>query len=126
MNRINVDKKHPLKLIVGVLATICIPALLATAEAADVAGDTPQVVVRYADLTLSRQADVATLYRRIERAANRVCDAPEPRDLARAAAAKPCIARAVADAVAQINSPLLTGLYATKMGGEAKLQIATR
>jgi UrcA family protein len=126
MNTFTANKDNARKLLAATLAAVCLPALMATAHAADVGGNTHRVVVHFADLNLARQADVATLYHRIEGAAKRACGAPDARELARAAAAKPCIDQAVAGSVARINSPLLTRLYATKTGGDAKLEVARR
>jgi UrcA family protein len=68
------------------------------------------VTVNYRDLNLSTIAGATTLYQRLTRAAHSVCDSPEPGvDAYREW--KSCYQAAMADAVAKVNNPLLTGLY---------------
>jgi len=66
-------------------------------------------VVYFADLNLARAAGVQTLYRRIRAAANYVC-APwdETRDLAQFSEWRACRDSAIANAVSQIDHPLLS------------------
>jgi UrcA family protein len=62
-------------------------------------------VVSYADLNLSNARDVATLYRRITRAADTVCDPVE------ALGHRECVASAVAEAIRQAHRPELSAYY---------------
>jgi UrcA family protein len=74
-------------------------------------------VVNFADLNLSREAGVKTLYRRISVAANYVC-APlsYQRDLGQAAQWRACREKAIANAVAEIDHPLLSELDENDFG----------
>lgn len=75
--------------------------------------ETRTYVVRFADLDLSHEAGVKALYRRIRSAADSVC-APlgDARLLARQAQWRTCRDRAIADAVARIDQPMLSQHYA--------------
>jgi UrcA family protein len=68
--------------------------------------------VSYADLDLSKPAGAQTLYKRIKAAARRVCG---PIDhytyVAPAQAFRECYAKAIADAVAQVDRPSVTALH---------------
>jgi UrcA family protein len=74
--------------------------------------------VSYADLNLSTPAGASTLYRRIQRAARSVCGADD-----RVGSILPhlqwrkCYESAVADAVAKVNSPMLTAVHDDKTSG---------
>jgi UrcA family protein len=68
--------------------------------------------VSFADLDLSKPAGAQTLYKRIKAAARRVCG---PIDhytyVAPAQAFRECYAKAIADAVAQVDRPSVTALH---------------
>jgi UrcA family protein len=74
------------------------------------------VKVSYADLNLSTLAGATTLYRRIERAARTVCG-PESslREIQRYRDWKNCYESAVSNAVARVNSPLLTAVHGSSL-----------
>ncbi len=72
----------------------------------------PQRVVRYVDLKINTPAGAGTLYRRIKRAANQVCELPNSQDLHVAAVTKVCEVNAIRTAVLAINNPLLNREYA--------------
>jgi UrcA family protein len=76
-------------------------------------GDEPQsVVVRYADLDLSRPTDARTLYDRIHAAARQVCqDGGGMQDLARLRAYRRCVDQAMANAVANVSSARVTEIH---------------
>jgi UrcA family protein len=67
----------------------------------------PSQVVRYDDLDLSESADVRLLYERIETAARDVCGPARANDVAQLWV-RPCVARAVARALASVDAPTLT------------------
>jgi UrcA family protein len=67
-----------------------------------------QEKVSYADLNLSRPEGAARLYRRIERAAAKVCVTPNDRQLSNRARRDSCIEQAIARAVAAVGAPALT------------------
>jgi UrcA family protein len=89
------------------------------APAADPSG-ARSVTVSYRDLNLSTIEGATALYQRIRHAANSVCDEPGA-GVARYQEWKSCYQAAIADAVAKVNSPLLTSVY----GGKSKESTAT-
>jgi UrcA family protein len=83
------------------------------------------VVVHFADLDISRVEGAATLYKRLQTAANTVC-ADWSNDLSNLAGAKACITKAISTAVAEINRPVLSAYYRSKLGmGNAALREAS-
>jgi UrcA family protein len=93
------------------LSVLCATACLASsatvlARNADT-NDVPRVTVYYGDLNLQRPASVASLYRRIERAAKRVCARPNAIELRQVYAARKCTEEAIDRAVISINMPTL-------------------
>ena len=67
--------------------------------------------VNYRDLDLSTPAGAKTLYIRIQRAAHDVCGYTDLADIHQAEANRQCRGHAIADAVYDVHSPLLTALY---------------
>jgi UrcA family protein len=65
-------------------------------------------VVIFSDLDLSRIEGATTLHARLRHAARVVCDPLESRDMGLVKKYKACVGKAVADAVATVNRPLLT------------------
>jgi len=68
------------------------------------------ITVSFRDLNLSTIEGATTLYQRIKKAANKVCEEPDsylndPRAWAH------CYRGAIDDAVAKVNSPLLTAVH---------------
>lgn len=95
-------------------------ALLALASAAAGANphDTDDVrtqKVGYADLNLSTLAGASVLYSRIEHAARMVCGT-QP-DRWHPGQRTSCSQKAIAEAVAKVNSPWLTAIHDSKTGG---------
>lgn len=72
------------------------------------------VSVRYADLNLNTDAGAATLYDRLQVAAQQVCGAVNARDVARQGAAARCRNEVVAEAVSHISSPQLAAVFAAR------------
>ncbi len=91
-------------------------ALFAALAAGAQAADAPQVHVKYADLDVGTTAGATILYQRIRAAADQVCGVPGTWELARVRQVKACVARAVADAVAAVNAPALSGVYEVNRG----------
>jgi UrcA family protein len=87
--------------------TIAIPTIAAAAD-----NDVKRVEVHYADLRLDRDADVATLYSRLKRAADAVCGEPDVLSLAKIRNSQACIEQALDRAVADVNAMALTELHA--------------
>ena len=92
------------------LAFAALVCVLGTAPAGASPSE-PSVRVSYRDLDLSSLAGATTLYQRIQGAAKQVCGRAGA-DLVEQMAWKACYRHATADAVRQVNSPLLTAVHA--------------
>jgi UrcA family protein len=86
------------------------------------AGDARSETVKFADLNLSTQADVETLYRRSHAAALRVCGQPAGEQ----AAVVGCMTKTEGNAIGQVNVPLLTAFYKKKTGAQPQTITANR
>jgi UrcA family protein len=75
--------------------------------------------VRFADLDINQDADAAILFRRIQRAAGRVCDSLGSTTLFMRRAYIDCRQLAIDDAVAQVNRPTFSA-YARTQGSTPK------
>lgn len=112
--------------------TIIITSALAIgaqcAFAADtVDGSARHIDVHYADLDLNHVEAAAALYQRLRLAAETVCADVDGKDLARATRARACISEAISNAVAQVNQPVLTAYYRSKLGiGNVALRQAAK
>jgi len=95
---------------VGYLAATWLACVLIAFNAH--AGDARSETVKFADLDLSTQAGVETLYTRIHAAALRVCAQPAGEQ----AAVGGCMTKAESSAIGQVNIPLLTAFYQKKTG----------
>lgn len=95
---------------------------------ADDATTPRQVVVHFVDLDLSRSAGVVQLYARLKEAAETVCDAYTdgggggPLPLQRIY--KLCWQTALAAAVAKVNAPALSAVFASKQAMPAPVLVA--
>jgi UrcA family protein len=108
------------------LATVGAIGLTAAAYAADADYDIPKQVVKFGDLNVSSSAGAATLYRRIQRAAERVCGGPlDVRELSIAVRSKACIAQAIERAVKDVHTPALTSLHLAKTGQAKPILVAS-
>ena len=83
------------------------------AGAATVDSDAPSLVVKYSSQSLTTDAGVQQLYRRILGAAREVCPEDSIRDLRANARARACRATAVANAIQHIGNSRLASLYDT-------------
>jgi len=98
------------------VATAVLATLICGAALADAFPD-PSMTVSYADLNIKSQAGVATLYKRIKKAAYEVCQIPVGTHQIRIEKElKECKEDAVDRAVAQVNLPMLTTLHQSKTG----------
>jgi UrcA family protein len=75
--------------------------------------------VRFADLNQRSPEGVAALYERLNAAARRVCEKSDDLALGLDNEARQCRVDALGHAVAQINNPMLTGLYQDNAGRHA-------
>jgi UrcA family protein len=73
-----------------------------------------QLVVKYADLDLSKRPGVAELYRRIEVAAHAVC-APRFPGASIQQGLDACFVDAITRAISEINDPALTRYFTTRL-----------
>ena len=89
--------------------------------------DQMSVAVRIGDLNLGAQPGAAVALRRIHNAARSICgQAPDIKDLDRAADYRDCMAASMGPAVASLNNPMVTALYAGRDERSATLQTASR
>jgi len=70
-----------------------------------------QSVVKFSDLDLSRPQDAHRLYSRIKHAARNVCDNYPSSDLRLLAMYETCMAKAISDAVAQVQSVQVAAIH---------------
>jgi UrcA family protein len=77
-------------------------------DAAETTEGAKSVAVHFADLDLSKTEGTARLFRRLKRAARRVCEIPRlsPLDVKRTD--KACVEFALANAIAEVDRPVLT------------------
>lgn len=99
---------------------VALAALACLAGSAQVLASSQQieihsVTVRYGDLDLTSSAGAAALYQRIQGAARLACGYEDHR-LARLPYVNHCNNSAISDAVATVNSPLLTAIHAAHRG----------
>jgi UrcA family protein len=92
-------------------------AMVAGGAQAEQSVDAPaHMAVSYADLNLNSDAGIAVLYKRLKYAARQVCGDGDTTSLSRGQDTTQCINNAMSQAVAQVNSPMLTSLYEAKTG----------
>jgi UrcA family protein len=96
-----------------VLATCTALGAIGSAQAAD--ADSPALKIRYSDLNLSTEQGSLALYGRIVQAARLVCAVDDIRDLRAVAAARACREQAIAQAVRDVNSPMLASVHAERL-----------
>jgi UrcA family protein len=96
-----------------VLAACTAMGAVGSAHAAT--ADSPALKVRYSDLNLSTEQGSLALYERIRVAAYQVCAIDDVRDLRAFVAAKACREQAIAQAVRDVNSPMLASVYAERL-----------
>ena len=110
----NTGGKNTVRMTWVMLAAVSTTMLAGVTHAAGF-GDTPaKQMVTYKDSNLNSEAGTQALYRRIQRAANKVCGEADVRDLAGMNVRKACRDRAISEAVAAVNSPMLTKVYLAK------------
>ena len=95
-------------ILAAVLGALSLSATL-PAQASDA-----RVTVDFTDLNLSRAADVDTLYARLQRAADEVCQRNNGREHYQRRKYRECYAEAMERAVSGINAVQLTKLHAAR------------
>jgi UrcA family protein len=106
-------KEFPMRVFViaTLLAALAAPAV-AGVHPAKGQPDVLETTVRFSDLDLNRVAGADLVLARIGRAARDVCgEAPSPRELARRARHRACVATATDTAVARLDAPLVTARH---------------
>jgi UrcA family protein len=83
-------------------------------------------IVRFPDLDLSKMEGAASLYVRLQHAAEIACNSLQSRGVGIAEKYRACKQHAVADAVASVNRPLLSQYHVsrTKGGSAGPIQLA--
>jgi len=84
---------------------------LATIAAADTLDSPAHRTVKFGDLNLGSTSGVSLLYGRIRRAAREVCESDSVWNLDALLATKACTARAIEQAVEDVNEPLLKSYH---------------
>lgn len=122
----NIGGKNSVRMTWVMLAAVSTTMLAGVTHAAGLGDTSATQMVTYKDLNLNSDADTRALYRRIQRAANKVCGEVDVRDLAGMSVKKACLDRAISEAVAAVNSPMLTKVYLAKTGtpGEQSPSVA--
>jgi UrcA family protein len=98
---------------VRLLALTCVLGVLGTRPSMAGQPHVASVTVSFRDLDIGSPAGAQTLYRRIQGAARQVCG-PKGADLIEQGYWNSCYTKAIGDAVAKVNSPLLTAIHARR------------
>ena len=108
--------------------TVCIAAALGCNAAETFAGSlsydgtvpgtSPKYVVQFSDLDLSRIEGATALYGRLRYAARMVCEPIQTQQLGLAEKYRACVDKAIADAVASVNRPLLSQYFQLRTKGD--------
>lgn len=115
------------KTLLTTVAFIACAGFAGGALAAPTASDPNTVSVAIGDLNLGDQAGAAAALHRIHNAARSICgEAPDARDLDRAAIYRDCMAAAIGPAVASLNNPTVNALYAGREPGATVVLAAGR
>jgi UrcA family protein len=105
----------------GVAALACGAASAHPSEQSD--ADQAKAVVNYTDLDLSNQADVRSLYARLQRASARVCgDYKDLRSLAMKRSYEVCYQSSLSRAVDAVNHSAVTAMFAA----DSRVKVAGR
>ena len=98
--------KRALQTVVVACLAIVIPTIASAENGAK------RVEVHYSDLKLTNDADIATLYSRLRRAAHQVCDESDILSIAKMQRAQACVEQALDRAIADVNVEALSELHA--------------
>jgi UrcA family protein len=93
------------------ITTIAFGVCAGHASAASLDQTVPAIVVKYNDLDLSQQRDARRLYRRIQTAAQLVCEKNRGEGLSGLPLYHACIDQAVTNAVATVSSVRVTEIH---------------
>ena len=115
MNTMTTSTRSTRGMIVAAILTSLISSFSAVCNAADPT-DVRTTIVKYADLDVSTPQGAASLYNRIRFASETVCSPSGQGDLAAMTRSQKCVKEAIAGAVAKVNQPALSAVYAAKYG----------
>jgi UrcA family protein len=101
------------RILLSGVSAILLSAALSIGEAQADRSEVRQVKVRFAELDLSKPAGAEALYRRLEKAASRVCGNTSIGFTKRTNSE--CYQTALSNAVIQVNSPLLSEIHGVQM-----------
>ena len=124
MNTMTTSTRSPRGMIVAAILTSLISSFSAVCNAADPT-DVRTTIVKYADLDVSTPQGAASLYNRIRFASETVCSPSGQGDLAAMTRSQKCVKEAIAGAVAKVNQPALSAVYAAKFGVQQPAKILT-
>jgi UrcA family protein len=97
------------RILLSCFSAVLLGAALSSGDAQADSSDVRQVKVRFAELDLSKPAGAEALYRRLEKAASRVCGNISIGYTNRTNSE--CYQTALSNAVIQVNSPLVTEIH---------------
>ena len=103
-------------LVACIIGASALSAISTTVSAANA----PESVVKYGDLDLGRSSDLAVLYKRLQIAADAVCNPVPSYELARAAAHQRCVQGVLEHSVLQVRSPALLALHRANAGNHRR------
>jgi UrcA family protein len=120
MRHLNQKLAFPCGLLMKSFASLGAPAAVPASD-----GEVPTYHINYADLDLGYRAGADALFARIKSAARRVCEPVAKSGPFRFAQMREqsCREKAIADAVADVGSPLLTDAY---LGRASTIMIAQK
>jgi len=98
----------------SIKSLVSVAALAISGIAAASSHDGHSVVVRYGDLNLNSQADVASLHKRLRNAAESVCSELDNRVMVLRGIYEQCVSEAVSSAVTQVDNPNLSIFHKSK------------
>jgi UrcA family protein len=108
-----------------ILGTILSALALGVATRSNAADDfVPKVTVKYGDLDVATSVGAGTLYRRIQFAAGNVCWQMYSSDAAFRLNKDRCLQKVIAEAVGQVNRPILTAVYEAQYGIDQSIVVA--
>jgi UrcA family protein len=110
-----------LSLHIALAAIACGITFTTAATAAQTKGESLTKVVSYADLNLNAEAGARTLYGRLRLAAAQVCAPFRGSKLQEMTKWHECFDPALARSIAEIDEPMLTAYYRSRMGTTAAL-----
>jgi UrcA family protein len=126
MNIKNTGGKNSMRTTWAILAAVSTTMLVGVTQAAGSGDNFPKQQVTFQDLNLNSNEGIHVLYKRIQRAADKVCGEVDARNLQGMRSKGACLNRAISQAIAAVNSPMLTRVYLAKGGqpGQQPLPIA--